>query len=139
MALCTIEVASRSDVTGGPNALRGCGVRAISRLRCGLALVLATIVRLRGGRHRLLDYSAGLWPALGATPVRTVAVTVLIGAIALVNVRGIVQGALMTNLLTIVKGLPLVLLAVAGLWLGGWAWLPSEGPSSLDALGGGWA
>jgi amino acid transporter len=136
MALCTIEVASRYDVTGGPMYYAGEAFGPSASFVVGWLYYLSRLAGFGAIATIMLDYSAGLWPALGTTAVRALGLTVFIGTIASVNVRGIVQGALTTNLLTIIKGVPLVLLAVAGLWLGGWAWLPSEGPSSLDALGG---
>jgi amino acid transporter len=136
MALCTVEVASRYDVTGGPMYYAGAAFGPSAGFVVGWLMYLSRLSAFGAIATIMLDYSAGLWPALGTTALRTLAITVFVAAIASVNVRGIVQGALTTNILTIVKGLPLTLLALAGLWLGGWTSVPSEGPSSLDALGG---
>ena len=136
MALCTIEVASRYDVTGGPMYYAGAAFGPSAGFVVGWLWYLSRLAGFGAIATIMLDYSAGLWPALGTTAVRTLTITVFIGAIASVNVRGIVQGALTTNILTVLKGLPLILLAVAGLWFGGSASAPSEGPSNLGALGG---
>ncbi len=136
LALCTIEVASRYAVTGGPMYYAGAAFGPPTGFVVGWLWYLSRLSAYGAIATIMLDYSAGLWPVLGTTTVRTLGITVFIGAVAAINVRGIVQGAWTANILTLVKGLPLVLLAVAGLWLGEWTWGPSEGPPSLDALGG---
>ena len=82
----------------------------------------------------MLDYGTGLWPALGVTAVRTLAITVFIGALAAINLRGVVRGAQASNILTALKLLPLVLLA--GVGLAGWPSGPSSAPPGLGELGG---
>ena len=67
---------------------------------------------------------------------RATIVTIFITALAAINIRGIVQGAMATNVLTVGKGLPLILLAAAGLWLGDWTIGPLEGLPSLGGLSG---
>lgn len=136
LALCTTEVASRYDVTGGPMHYAGCAFGPAAGFVVGWLMYLSRLAAFGAIATIMLDYGAGLWPALGTTTARISSITVFIGAIAAVNVSGIVQGALTTNLLTLTKGLPLLLLALAGLWLRGWTSGPAEGPPSLDALGG---
>ena len=82
----------------------------------------------------MLDYGTGLWPALGVTAVRTLTITVFIGALAAINLRGVVQGAQASNILTALKLLPLVLLA--GVGLAGWTSGPSSAPPGLVNLAG---
>jgi amino acid transporter len=60
----------------------------------------------------MLDYSAGLWPVLGGAWARTITITIFIAALALINIRGVTYGALASNVLTLSKAVPLVLLAV---------------------------
>ncbi len=84
----------------------------------------------------MLDYGAGLWPPLGVAAVRTLAITVFIVTLAVINLHGVVQGALASNILTALKLLPLVLLAFAGVGLAGWTSGPSLASPSFDELGG---
>ena len=134
MALCTIEVASRYDVTGGPMHYAGMAFGPAAGFGVGWLMYLSRIAAFGAIATIMLDYGAGLWPALEAVPVRTAFMTVFVAAITAVNIRGVVQGATTTNVLTVIKGLPLVLLAAAGVWVGGWSSIPSDAPASLDAL-----
>ena len=82
----------------------------------------------------MLDYGAGLWPALSTSVLRVCALTAFIGTIAAINLQGLVQGARMITTLTVIKAVPLVLVAIGGLWFSPWAAMPAAGPSSLDGL-----
>jgi amino acid transporter len=61
--------------------------------------------------------------------------TAFVAVITAINVRGIVQGALTLNALTVVKGLPLVMLALAGLLFAPSTPISSAPPSSIGSLG----
>jgi APA family basic amino acid/polyamine antiporter len=84
----------------------------------------------------MLDYSSGVWPALGGTAVRTLTITMFIGTLAAINLRGVVRGARASNILTTLKMVPLVLLAFAGAWLAGQTSVPLPPPQGLSELGG---
>jgi amino acid transporter len=134
MALCTIEVASRYDVTGGPMYYAGAAFGPSAGFIVGWLMYLSRLSAFGAIATIMLDYASGLWPALGTFAVRTWALTAFIGTIAAINLQGLAQGARMINTLTVIKGLPLVLVAVGGLWLSPWAAIPAAGPSSLDGL-----
>jgi APA family basic amino acid/polyamine antiporter len=64
-----------------------------------------------------VTYFGELWPA-ATTPIpRAVILTVLVGAAAFVNVRGVKQTAVMLNLFALAKMLPLVLVSLIALFL----------------------
>jgi amino acid transporter len=83
----------------------------------------------------MLDYASGLYPALEQRAVRALAVVVLVATIAAVNLRGIVQGAFASNVLTAIKLTPLVLLGLAGLALGTARAAALPAPASSETLG----
>jgi amino acid transporter len=134
MALCTIEVASRYDVTGGPMYYAGVAFGPAAGFGVGWLMYLSRIAAFGAIATVMLDYAAGLWPALQTVAARAALITLFVAAITAVNIRGVVQGATTTNVLTVIKGVPLVWLAAAGMWVGGWSSTPTEAPSSLDAL-----
>lgn len=136
MALCTIEVASRYDVTGGPMYYAGVAFGPSAGFVVGWLMYLSRLSAFGALATIMLDYASGLWPGLSTFAARTCAITAFVGAIAAINLRGLVQGARMINTLTVIKGLPLVLLAIAGMCLSPWTSVPSTGPSSLSALSG---
>jgi APA family basic amino acid/polyamine antiporter len=136
MALCTVEVASRYDVTGGPMIYAGSAFGPLAGFVVGWLMYLSRLAAFGAIAAIMLDYGTGLWPALGVTAVRTLAITVFIGTLAAINLRGVVRGALASNILTALKLLPLVLLALAGVGLAGWTSGPSSARPSVDELGG---
>jgi APA family basic amino acid/polyamine antiporter len=134
MALCMVEVASRYDVTGGPMVYAGNAFGPLAGFLVGWLMYLSRLASFGAVAAIMLDYGTGLWPALGVTAVRTLAITVFIGALAAINLRGVVRGAQASNILTALKLLPLVLLA--GVGLAGWPSGPSAAPPGLGELGG---
>lgn len=134
MALCTVEVASRYDVTGGPMYYASAAFGPRAGFVVGWLMYLSRLAAFGAIASIMLDYTAGVWPTLGGPMARAAAITAFIGTLAAFNVRGVVHGALVSNLLTVAKGLPLVLLALAGLWLSGWKAWPSAAPHGIDDL-----
>jgi amino acid transporter len=136
LALCAVEVASRYDVTGGPMRYAGEAFGPSAGFVVGWLMYLSRLSAFGAIASTMLDYGSGLWPALDTLPVRAVALAAFVALIALINIRGVVQGALSITIFTVVKSVPLVLLALGGVWLGRWAAIPSAPPSSLEDLGG---
>jgi amino acid transporter len=135
LALCAVEVASRYDVTGGPMHYAGEAFGPSAGFVVGWLMYLSRLSAFGAIASTMLDYGSGLWPALDTLAVRAVVLTAFVAAIAAINIRGVVQGALSITILTVVKSVPLVLLALGGVWLGRWAVIPSAPPSSLEDLG----
>jgi amino acid transporter len=50
------------------------------------------------------------------------------GVLAVINLRGVQGGAWAGNALTVVKMVPLALIALAGLWYAGWNAIPASAP-----------
>jgi amino acid transporter len=82
----------------------------------------------------MLDYAAALWPGFADYWPRTIAFTLLMVVLTVVNLRGVTRGAWVGNLLTIAKLLPLVAIALAGLWFAGWNNLPAAEPQQPGGL-----
>src|SRR6185503_17725586 len=83
----------------------------------------------------MLDYGAGLWPALAAPTVRVAVVTLVVAGLAAINIRGVAHGARMSSALAAAKVVPLVLVAGAGIWMAG-ALPAAAPPERLGDLGG---
>jgi len=81
MALCTVEVASRYDVTGGPMYYAGAAFGAPAGFVIGWLMYLSRLSAFGAIATIMLDYSAGLWPAVGTTAVRTGVITVFIAVL----------------------------------------------------------
>jgi basic amino acid/polyamine antiporter, APA family len=135
MALCSAEVASRFDRTGGPVIYADAAFGPTAGFLVGSLMYLSRLATFGAIAVIMLDYSAGLWPALGSQSGRTLAITLFIATLTAINVRGVVWGMFASNMLTLVKITPLVLLAVAGLTLAGDAWAVVPQPD-FNMLGG---
>ena len=134
IALCTVEVASLYRVTGGPMyyASTAFGMRA--GFIVGWLMYLSRLAAFGAIASTMLAYAAGVWPPLGSALGRAAGITMFVAAIAAFNLRGVVHGARVSSLLMLAKGVPLVLLALVGLWLGGWRTLPPPVPHGLPDL-----
>lgn len=135
LALCLVEVSSRFQATGGPPLYAAAAFGPLAGFLVGWLFALSRIAAFAAIATVMLDYAAALLPALEARWIRNGALTVFIASLAWFNLRGVKQGANVGNLLTAAKLLPLLPLAVAGLWLGGWNSMPTATPAGAGALG----
>ena len=117
MALCLAEVASRFDRTGGPMIYASEAFGRNAGFVVGWLMFLSRLSAFGAVAVVMLDYGAGLWPALAAPTVRLAVVTLVAAALAAINIRGVSQGARMSSALAAAKIVPLVLVAGAGLWM----------------------
>lgn len=134
LALALAEVASRFDVTGGPQVYAGHTFGPLTGFTVGWLFVVSRFASYALIAFVMLDYAAVLWPALGEPWPRAVAITVFTAVVTVVNVQGVMRGAWLGNVLTIAKILPLALIALAGLWFMGWTNLPTAPPRQPDGL-----
>ena len=134
LALALAEVASRYDVTGGPQVYAQRSFGPLTGFTVGWLFSVSRLASYALIAHIMLDYAAALWPVLAEPWPRMVAITVFTLVLAVINVRGVTRGAWTGNLLTIAKMLPLSLIALAGLWFAGWNELPATEPRQPDGL-----
>ncbi len=128
LALSLAEVASRYDVTGGPQYYAQVTFGPLAGFTVGWLFVLSSLASTALISQVMLDYAAALWPALAPPWPRAIAITVFTIVLAVVNFRGVTRGAWLGNVLTIAKMLPLGLIALAGLWFAGWNDIPATEP-----------
>ena len=113
--LCFAEVGSRFDQAGGPYLYAREAFGPIVGFQIGWLLVATRLLGCAAALNILVDYLTPVVPAV-ATPGGRAAT--MIGAMALttaVNVRGVKMAAWTTNVFTVAKLVPLVLLIVIGL------------------------
>ncbi len=137
LALALAEVASRFDVTGGPQYYAQVTFGPLSGFTVGWLFTLSSLASTALIAQVMLDYAAALWPTIAAPWPRALAVTVFMIVLAVVNVRSVTRGAWLGNLLTIAKMLPLGLVALAGLWFAGWNDIPATEPRQPGGLSDG--
>jgi amino acid transporter len=135
LAICAAEVASRYDVTGGPLVYARSAFGPMTGFVVGWLMYLSRITSFGAIAVIMLDYAAGLLPALANGVARAVVIVLFVATITAVNLRGIAQGALASNVLTAIKLTPLVLLALFGIAVGTPTSAALPPPAGLDALG----
>jgi amino acid transporter len=117
MALCLVEVASRFDTTGGPMVYASEAFGPGAGFVVGWLMYLSRLSAFGAIAVVMMNYGAGLWPVLADTTTRVVCITAIVVALAAVNIAGVVQGARMSSALALVKVIPLLVVAAAGVWM----------------------
>jgi basic amino acid/polyamine antiporter, APA family len=115
IAACFAEVASRFHQTGGPYLYAKTAFGSLLGLQTGWLLWLTRVSSAAAVANVFVDYLPGFWPRANGPINRFVILTILIGGLAIVNIRGVNLGARVSNFLTVAKLLPLLLLVGSGL------------------------
>jgi amino acid transporter len=113
--LCFAEVGSRFDQAGGPYHYAREAFGPIVGFQVGWLLVAQRLLGCAAALNILIAYLTPVVPVVATPAGRTLT---MVGAMALttaINVRGVQMAAWTTNVFTVAKLLPLVLLIVVGL------------------------
>ncbi len=116
IAACVAEVASRFSQAGGPYLYAKVAFGRFLGLQTGWLLWLTRVSSSAAVASVFVDYMPGFWPQAKGPINRAVILTILIGGLALINIRGISMGTRVSNVLTVAKLLPLVLFVAGGLF-----------------------
>jgi basic amino acid/polyamine antiporter, APA family len=111
---CFAEIASQFGESGGPYLYAREAFGRITGIQVGVFLVAVKISVAAAAADLFVDYLVEIWPMAGRPLPRLAVLTVLIGLLAAVNVRGVKSGAAANNALTVAKLVPLILFAVVG-------------------------
>ena len=134
IALPFARVASHFGGTGGPIAYaRSFG--PFAAFQAGWIYYVARAAAFAASLTVLCAYVGALAPALGGPGARAGIILVTIGAITAINIAGVRRAISWLDLLTLLKGAPLLLFALAGLAWFGLPALPEAAPprSELEA------
>lgn len=136
VALCFAEGGSRVPTSGGPYGYVSEAFGPAVGYVAGTLLWLGDVLANGGVAAALAAVGAAQVPASAAPLVRAVLIVGVIGAIALVNLRGVAQGTRLIGAATVAKLLPLlVFVSVGALFSHAASALPSPGQASGVALG----
>jgi len=128
--LCFSEVSSRFDETGGPYVYARDAFGPTVAFEIGWLIWLARLTAFAANCNLLINYLSYFWtPATSSAwrPILIVAVVILLTAI---NVVGIRQATLLSNVFTIGKLIPMLIFIAAGLFFlnpGAFTFGPSPG------------
>lgn len=135
IALCFAEAGSRVSLTGGPYAYVEIALGPIAGLLAGTLLWLLGTLAAAAVASAFAAAIAVFWPPLGTPVARGAILVLLFVALAAINIRGTREGTRLVEVVTVAKLLPLLLLIVAGLALGGSRASGAIGPVSAASLG----
>jgi APA family basic amino acid/polyamine antiporter len=101
IAACVAEVASRFRQAGGPYLYAKVAFGRFLGLQTGWLLWLTRVSSSAAVANVFVDYMPGFWPQAKGPIYRVVVLTILIGGLALINIRGISMGTRVSNVLTV--------------------------------------
>jgi amino acid transporter len=114
IALPFARLATLFPQSGGPVAYTAAFGPAAS-FQVGWLYYIAKVTSLAANANVFATYAGSLWAPLGTVAGRIAVIAALIGALSFVNVVGVKRAVRALDLLTLLKALPLVALAVWGL------------------------
>ena len=133
IVLCFAEVGSRFSRTGGPYLYAYETFGPVVGFQVGWLVWLTRVTAFAALCNLLLEYLAHFWPAATSPGWRVAVVTAVVAVIAAVNIRGVRPAALVANVFTIGKLVPLVLFVTVGLFfIEPASFVPKSTPGALD-------
>ena len=111
---CFAEVASQFTEAGGPYLYARTAFGRLTGILVGWMLYLAQTAAPAANANLFVAYLAEFWPAAKQPWPRFATLTLLIGLLVLINIRGTRQGTAVSNLFTVAKILPLLMVVLAG-------------------------
>lgn len=116
ITLCFAEVGSRFGETGGPYlyALRTFG--SLVGFEIGYLLWIARLLGFAAVTNLFLDYSGYFFPAVTGGATRIIVVSAIVAGLTTVNLIGVRRAALLNDVLTAAKLIPLFTFIVVGLF-----------------------
>ena len=138
IALSFAEVSSRFDATGGPYLCTRAAFGRFAAFEVGWMMWFTRAASWAAVINVLATALALYLPSLAAGWTRALLITVIIGAINAINIRGIRQSSWVLNFLTIGKLVPLAVFIIAGAFFIEWPRLePGAAPSFAQLSGTG--
>jgi len=116
IVLCIADAGSRVSLTGGPYAYIGVALGPYAAFLAGVMLWMLGLFATAAVSTVLAASLGQLVPALGGRVMETAVLVAVYAFWALVNVRGVALGARLNSIATVAKLVPLVLIAVGGLF-----------------------
>lgn len=116
IVLCIADAGSRVSLTGGPYAYIGVALGPYAAFLAGVMLWMLGLFATAAVSTVFAASVGQLVPGLGGRGMETTVLAVVYAFWALVNVRGVALGARLNSIATVAKLVPLVLIAVGGLF-----------------------
>jgi amino acid transporter len=111
---CFAEVASYFSDAGGPYLYARTAFGPLLGIQTGWMFWLAQLTAPAANANLFVTYLAEFWPGATQAMARFFILTLLVGLLAVLNYRGVQTGIRVSNLFTVAKLLPLVIVILAG-------------------------
>ena len=129
--LCFAEVSSRFEETGGPYLYAREAYQPAVAFEIGWLFWLARVTAFAANCNLLISYVSFFWTSATMTVWRASLIVVIVSILALINVLGIRQAAIVSNAFTIGKLVPLIIFIAGGLFfLNPQAFEPGPAPAA---------
>ena len=114
--LCFAEVSSRFEETGGPYLYAREAFQPAVAFEVGWLIWLARVTAFAANCNLLINYLSFFWVSATTPLWRVVIIVVVVTVLALINLLGIRQAAIVSNAFTVGKLVPIILFIAAGLF-----------------------
>lgn len=114
--LCFAEVGSRFDETGGPYLYARKAFGPTVAFEVGWLIWLARLTAFAANCNLMVSYIAYFWPPASSTVPRALLITGVVIFLAALNVFGVRQAAIASNLFTVGKLIPMLIFIAVGLF-----------------------
>src|SRR6266851_656366 len=116
IVLCFAEVGSRFDETGGPYLYAREAFGSTVAFEVGWLIWLARLTAFAANCNLMVSYLAYFWAPANSTFPRALIITGVVLSLTALNVFGVRQAAIASNLFTIGKLIPMLIFVAAGLF-----------------------
>jgi basic amino acid/polyamine antiporter, APA family len=117
IVLCIADAGSRVSLTGGPYAYIGVALGPYAGFLAGVLLLMLGVFATAAVATVFAGSLGLLVPALAGPAMQVAVLVVTCATLALVNMRGVALGSRVNTVATVAKLVPLVLIAVGGLFV----------------------
>ena len=114
--LCFAEVSSRFEETGGPYLYAREAYQPAVAFEIGWLTWLVRVTAFAANCNLLINYVSFFWSGATTPLWRTLIIVFVVSVLAIINLLGIRQAAIVSNVFTIGKLVPIVLFIAAGLF-----------------------
>src|SRR5438874_8080891 len=114
--LCFAEVSSRFDRTGGPYLYAREAFGPTVAFEVGWLIWLARLTAFAANCNLLVSYLGYFWPGAATGTWRVLIIVTVVLALALINILGVRQAAIFSNVFTVGKLIPMIIFVAVGLF-----------------------
>lgn len=117
IVLCFAEVSSRFNQTGGPYVYARAAFGATVSFEVGWLIWLARLTAFAANCNLLVNYLGYFWTNAASDFWRPTIIVTVVVSLAAINILGVRQAAIVSNIFTVGKLIPMIIFIAAGLFI----------------------